>query len=679
MAPIRSVRQALDAQRGHLFPWVPVAIGIGVGLYFALRVEPGLAAYAVAGLGAVVLAAAAWRWRGLAPIYVMLCLGVVGFGLAGLRAHLVAAPLLDFRYYGPIEGRIVAVDRSISDKIRLTLDRVVLEDMAPARTPARVRVSLHGQQGFVAPEPGLTVILTGHLSPPQGPVEPGGFDFRRMAWFDGLGAVGYTRSPVLALAPAEAGASGVRIHRLRMVISAAVQRVLPGEPGAFAAAILTGDRSGMGRDTLDALRVSNLAHLLAISGLHMGLLTGFVFAAMRVLLVSLPWLGLRLPVKKVAAVVALAAGGFYYALSGGNVATERAFVMVAVMLLAVLVDRRAITLRAVAVAAVIVLALRPETLTEPGFQMSFAATTALVAVFGALRDWDGFHVPKPLRPVLAVVVSSAVAGAATAPVAAAHFNRIADYGLIANLLSVPLMGVLVMPAAVLAAVLAPIGLSWVGLKVMEPPIQWILGVAHWVAGLDGAVTPVPAPPAGVLPIFALGMLWLILWRGTGRLAGLAPAAMALAVWTQVQRPPILVADTGGLVGVMTAEGRALSKPRGDGFAALSWLENDGDGAGQSDAAARAGFASDGSDQHLTVDGAAIVHLRGRGAVDRVDAACRTAALVIIAKAVDAPRGCPLFDAGKLRKTGALAIYPQPKGLRLVTASERGGRRLWSAQ
>jgi competence protein ComEC len=165
-----------------------------------------------------------------------------------------------------------------------------------------VRVSLHGTQGYLDPQPGLTVILTGHLSPPEGPVEPGAFDFRRMAWFDGLGAVGYTRTPALVLAPPEPASFGMAIFRLRMAISAHVRAAIPGEPGGFVAAILTGDRSGIARETTDALRGSNLAHLLAISGLHMGLLTGFVFAALRYGIALIPPLALRLSSKKLAAI-----------------------------------------------------------------------------------------------------------------------------------------------------------------------------------------------------------------------------------------------------------------------------------------------------------------------------------------------------------------------------------------
>lgn len=670
---------ALQAQRGYLFAWAPVMLAVGIGGYFALPFEPAMAFYA-AGLALLLALVMLVRVaaEGAAPLALAACLVLAGFGLAGARAHLVAEPVLGFRYYGPVEGRIVMIDRSISDKTRLTLDQVVLERMAPERTPARVRVSLRGQQGYIAPEPGLRVMLTGFLSPPQGPVEPGGFDFRRMAWFKRLGAVGYTRAPVLAVAAPDEGAAGLRIHRLRMRISAAVQAALPGETGAFAAAIMTGDRSVMGRGTLEALRASNLAHLLAISGLHMGLLTGFVFAVARVALVAVPRVGLRLPVKKCAAVVALLAGAFYYALSGGNVATERAFIMVSVMFVAVLFDRRAITLRAVAIAALIVLVLRPEALTGPGFQMSFAATTALVAVFGAMRDWQGWRVPGPLRPVLAVVISSAVAGLATAPVAAATFNRIADYGLIANLLSVPLMGAVVMPAAVVTALLTPLGLAWMGLAVMRPAIDWILGVAHWVASLDGAVTPVVAPPPTVLPVLALGMLWLILWRGRARFAGLVPAAAAFAIWAQTERPPLLIAESARLVGVLTDQGRALSKPKGDGFTALSWLENDGDAARQEVAFDRPGLSGPAGTRSFRLGGQTIVHLSGRGATGRVAEACRTAALVIVPKGgTDTP--CLVIDEEKLRKIGALAVYPEADRLRLVGAKERGGARLWAAQ
>ncbi|WP_093039002.1 ComEC/Rec2 family competence protein [Roseovarius azorensis] len=659
------------AQRGALFPWVPVLLASGVGGYFALRAEPGIWILLACGIGAALLMLAARcgrEWSG--PLLYAIALVLAGVALAGLRAHLVAGPVLGWRYHGPVEGRIVGIDRSASDALRLTLDRVVLARTDPDRVPRRVRVALHGEQGHFRVQPGQRVIMTAHLGAPGGPVEPGGFDFQRHAWFLGVGAVGYTRTPVLSAGPAE---GWQMLFRARMALSGHVQTRMPGQVGAFAAAIMTGDRSGLNLTTLEAMRVSNLAHLLAISGLHMGLLAGFVFAACRLGLAAIPRLGLRLPAKKLSALVALMAAAGYLGLSGGNVATERAFVMVAVMLVAVLLDRRALTLRAVAVAAVIVLCLRPEALLGSGFQMSFAATVALVAVFGWLRDARVSLGPRWLRPILTVVISSAVAGAATAPVAAAHFNQFAQYGLVANLLSVPLMGVLVMPAAVLAALLLPVGLDWIALWIMALGLEWILGVAHRTAALEGARVAVIAPDSEVLPLLAAGALFVVLWQGRVRLAGLVPVLLAVWFWAGTERPAVLISDTAALVGVMTDEGRALNKPKGGGFVAANWLENDGDSAAQDEAHER--WPGDASLFPLPI------RVIGGKAV-AMPPVCEGAWILIVTGGRIEPsigQGCEVITPDTVRKTGSVAIYGDAGRLRLVTARDVTGTRLWNDQ
>ncbi|WP_264213662.1 ComEC/Rec2 family competence protein [Leisingera thetidis] len=662
-----AITDQLQAQRGHLFPWTPVFLGTGIGAYFSLKSEPGMTVIAAFAVLSVVLACCAVRPRPLAFLCWAPAFAAAGLSLAGVRAHLVAAPVLDFRYYGPVEGRVVAVDRSPTDALRLTLDQVRLDRVSPRKTPVRVRISLKGQEQV--PPPGARVMTTAHLLPPQGPAEPGGFDFRRHAWFKQLGGLGYTRAPVLL---AEAPAGGVPVERLRSVLAHYLQQRIPGETGGFAAAITAGDRSGVGQRTLTALRQSNLAHLLAISGLHMGLLTGFVFAAVRVLFCLVPWCALRWPVKKLAALAALAAGSGYLLLSGGNVATERAFVMVAAMLGAVLLNRRAITLRAVAVAALIVLLRRPESLLSPGFQMSFAATAALVAVFGALRDGGPAKAPRWLRPVLALVISSAVAGAATAPVAAAHFNTVPHYGLLANLLAVPVMGSVVIPSAVLALCLAPLGLEGIGLTVMRWGLDWILAVAQTVSGFEGAVSAVPAPDAMVLPLFASGMLFAVIWQGRLRLAGFLPAAAALMVWTGAERPAVIIADSGGLIGVMQPDGRALSRAKGQGFTAGIWLENDGDPAEQAMAAAR--WREE--DRGLPVwqgPGFRLVHAPGKRKLAQAGG-CKDGDIVVSTVAAEPPGGCLLLTPRAMRQTGSIAWYA---GGRLRTARSAAGERPWS--
>ncbi|KPP87848.1 MAG: competence protein ComEC [Rhodobacteraceae bacterium HLUCCO07] len=664
------IEAAVLAQRGHLFPWVPVCMAFGIGLYFGLQVEPPRLVLPVIACG-VVLGALLTRYAGAfwAPFIWAAVLVSFGFALAMTRTHILEDPVLGWRYYGPVEGRVIGIDRSGSGATRITLDQVVMARLAPERRPERMRISLHGPDGS-APLPGATIIVTALLSPPGGPVEPGGFDFQRHAWFQKLGAVGYARTPLLLLEPA---GSEKLLLRARLALSQHVQARLPGETGAFAAAIMTGDRAGMGPDTLEALRASNLAHLLAISGLHMGLLAGFVFAVVRVGLAAVPPLGLRFPGKKIAAVIALVFAAAYLSLSGGNVATERAFVMVAVALLAVIADRRAISLRAVGLAATIILILRPEALLGPGFQMSFAATTALVAVFGWLRD-ARFSLGRASwsRAVMAVIISSSVAGAATGPIGAAHFNQTAHLGLIANLISVPLMGTLIIPALVCAALLLPLGLDGVPLSIAGAGLDWILGVAHTVTGIEGSRGAVPSPDWFVLPVMAFGFLILFLWQGRLRFVGLGPVAVSVVAWAMVERPDVLIAEGGALVGVMGEDGRALSKARGAGFVATNWLENDGTPISQ-DAAAKKWKAV------TAANPVRIIHVTGK----RASAELRCTEGEIVVSNADLPEdlACDTFDPERMRATGAVALRLDGREghAMMTTTRDYTGDRLWNTR
>jgi competence protein ComEC len=668
--------EGLQTARGTLFPWIAVLIGCGVGAWFTMQTEPAAGSYALAVLLAAGGLALAAHGPDLArPLALAIAALAAGWIAAGIRAHSVAAPMLTFRYYGPVEGRIVDIDRSQSDALRLTLDQVVLRDVPPDRTPERVRVSLQGPQDWLTPAPGQVVILTAMLAAPEGPVEPGSFDFRRMAFFDQLGAVGYTRTPVLLLEEPASGA--LPIDRLRRYLTAGMLEHMDGQAGAFAAGAMTGDRSAITEDTVQALRDSSLAHLLAISGMNLAFLTAFVFGLIRYGIALVPWLALRVNSKKVAAVASLGVALFYLALSGSNVATERAFIMIAVFLGAILLDRRALTLRSVAIAGGILLLSKPESMLNPGFQMSFAATIALIVGFAALdNSIYRQRLPRWLMPVFTLVLSSVIGGFSTAPYAAAHFNRFTDYGLLANLLTVPVMGAVIMPAGAVAALLAPFGLEALPLWVMEQGARWILFVAHWSAGLEGSVTAIPAPGPWVMPLFTLGAIWLILWRGRVQLAGIVPVLASLILWIEAERPLLLIAGDGRLLGLDSAEGRALSSEKGGGFAAENWLQNDGDLALQAEAAARAGFTGPKGERWFDLAGLKAVALSGKAAQGKLATACATAHLVVLAEpAATVPDGCPLIDADMLAKTGPLAISLQGGALQIIRT--RTASRLWS--
>lgn len=669
----------LAAMRGLLFPWVPVFLGFGIALWFALPSEPGLAVYLWAGsAGAIAFLIARVTPEHARPFLMALACVAIGFLATGLRAATVAAPKLEFRYYGAVTGRVVEIDRSQSDALRLTLDRVLLDRVAPVETPGRVRVSIHGTRLWHQPQPGEVVTMTAHLSAPEGAVEPGGFDFARLAYFQGLGAVGYTRSPVLLAAPAAPNEAWV--NRTRRHLAQAIMAAIPGDPGAYAAGAMTGDRSGLSRQATEDLRDSSLAHLLAISGMNMAFLTGFVFALIRHGTALVPWLALRINSKKLAAVAALGVAGFYLLLSGANVATERAFIMVAVMLGAVLLDRRALSLRSVSIAAVLLLLWKPEALLEPGFQMSFAATVALIAGFGALEGaWLRRRMPRWMLPVFTLIASSFIAGLATAPYAAAHFNRFADLGFFANLLTVPVMGAVVMPAGAVAALLAPLGLAQPALWVMGQGSAWILWVAHRVAAIDGAVTAIPTPPHWALALITLGGIWAVAWRGWARGLGAVPILVGLALWSHPARPMLLIAPDASLVGLMGPDGRALSVAKGAGFTAQSWLENDGDLATQAEAAARPGFTGPLQARSFTLAGWQGIVLKGKSAAEALPDACKAKDLVILAARIEAlPEGCRIIDQSLLARTGGLAITPAEDGTLRVTPS-RSGRRQWHPQ
>lgn len=674
----------VEGQRAHLPLWAPVCFGVGIAVYFAAPTEPALWTLGAVG-GLALVGFGTWLRAGplLAVLLAALILVALGYCASGLRARAVAAPVLPREMTVAVEGRVAGLSRSASNRTRVTLDQVAIHGLSPAETPVLLRISLDETTPEDALIPGARLIGQARLSPPAAPSAPGGFDFRRLAWFDRLGAVGYARTPMLEIEGGDPSAFGLLAFRLRMALSRHIQAQIPGQDGAFSAAILTGDRSGIDPLVEQDLRISTLYHIVSISGLHMTLIAGAVFFFVRYGLAAIPGLALRLPLKKIAAWVALFASFGYLWISGFEVAAERSWIMTACVLVAVLIDRPALTLRSVALAAMVVLVFAPEAMMEAGFQMSFAATIALIAGFDGLRRqawWQVIQTDRRWRfvkPVIACAMTSLVAGLATAPISAFHFNVMAQYGLLANLLAVPMMGVVVMPAAVIALALAPLGLDWPAFTVMGWGVAYVLAVAKFVAGLGGAVMGVPSGPAASLGLIVIGGLILALWIGRGRWAGLAPIALGLGIWAMAERPALLVAPQGRLFGFMTPEGRALSSAGGDSYAASAWLEDDGDVAGQAAAAARAPVRGKRGRAEAEVPGFGVVRYVGfrdpaTGAAD-----CAAADVLIAPNWREAPPGdCFFIGAELLARAGALALEPGPDGPRYVGARDRDRARPW---
>ncbi|MFO1068281.1 MAG: ComEC/Rec2 family competence protein [Geminicoccaceae bacterium] len=574
-----ALARQLVAERDRWFLWLPVALGLGIGLCFALPAAPSPLAGGAA-LVAALASLAFWLWQGrrlgmgakaVLAVAIMLALG---FGLAATRTLRVAAPVLERPGTYTVTGRIAAIEESAAGR-RATLDRLGLDGVPAEATPLRVRVSLRRGGDLV---PGTTVRLRARLQPPMGPAMPGAFDYARQAWFEQMGGLGYAIGAVEVLAPPEED-TGLVVATVRAHIADRITDHVPGDAGAVASALLTGVRAGISAQVWRDFQLSGLAHILSISGLHMVLVAGLVMAAVRYGLALIPPLALRIVVRKPAAAAAIVATFLYMLLAGGTVPTQRSFLMIAVALVGVIADRDPLSMRLLAVAALVVLAWHPEALFGASFQLSFAAVAALIAVYelaaarAVLRGGERQGVVrKAFGYVLGVAATTLIAGTATAPFAAFHFQTVPTYGVLANLLAVPVTSFWVMPAGLLAMLAMPLGLEAWPLAAMAWGIDGVLLVAHLTAELPGASVPVPLQPTALLILFAAGGTWLVLWRQRWRYLGVVPMVAALALALLHRPPDLLVSADLDQVAVRRGDGRVVMVEwQSDSLLRTAWL------------------------------------------------------------------------------------------------------------
>jgi competence protein ComEC len=452
---------------------------------------------------------------------------------------------------------------------------------------------------------------------------------------------------------------------------------------------MTGARGAIPEETLTAMRDSGLAHLLAISGLHVGLVAGLLFFGIRALLALVPALALHYPIKKWAAAAAALGAFAYLALTGASVPTQRAFLMVGLVLLGILLDRSALSFRLIAWAAVVVLAVAPESLLGPSFQMSFGAVVALIAAYEVLRDrWRRLFGGRGViawagQQISGASLSSIVAGLATAPFAVYHFNRIAWYGLAANVVAVPLTALWIMPWALLAFALMPFGAEALALAPMGWGIEVMLAVARGVAAWPGAVSLVPVMPTGALVSMALGGLWLCLWRRSWRLLGVVPILAGALAGALAVPPDILASGDAKLMAVRDGTGGLyLSSGRVRRFDAGVWQRRLG--IADSETWPRLGQAAEG---RLSCDPLGCIY-RAHGEVVALtgDARaladdCAVASVVISREPVRGRCKGPelVIDRFDLWRNGGHAIWLGEKEIRVETVRDRRGDRPWVRQ
>lgn len=672
----------LAAEQERWFYWVPVLMGVGIGLYFWLPIEPHvLTAFALP-------AVAAGLWV-MAPRHVLLGLATsallclsLGFALAKLRVEWVRAPVLAKQMTAEVTGWLEQVEPTPGTGRKLTLRVTALGDLAPEARPVRVSFTMRSSDADF--EAGDAVRARVTLMPPPGPALPGGFDFARKVWFERLGAVGYARStpkrdPHAGEAPWDLQAWSA-IERLRHQIGRRIAMTLPGETGAIATALIAGERGGITEATNAAYRDSGLIHVLSISGLHMAIMAGAVFFIVRLLLAAIPSLALRYPIKKWAAAAAMIGALGYLLISGMAFPTVRSAIMIAIMLLAVLLERPALALRNVVLAAIVILVLFPESLLDAGFQMSFAAVAALLTAYEALRGRERSFEGSSARVLLffgGIVLSTLIASAAVAPFGAYHFHRSQQYAVLANLVAVPICNLVVMPAALATLLALPLGLEALPLWGMGLGIDLMSWTAARVASIPGAVLPVPAMPLAAFLCMIAGGLWLMLWRTRWRYLGVVMIAGGIALAPLVRLPDLLVGRDAKLVAVRNDEGQLVALGSARAYELERWLENDGDRRSPAQAVKARGFACDGVGCSTSVRGMKVAVARHPAAFSDD---CRRAR-VLVASLVK-PKSCTapeaVIDFFDARDEGVHAIYVQEdQRLRVETVAGLRGARPWS--
>lgn len=599
-----SLLSALRAETDRWFLWSPVGLGCGIALYFSLPIEPPLWAAIASALCACLVMLLARRhlpdWAGLMAAG-LFCLSL-GLAAATLRTASVAAPVLQKAWSGTLQGRVVSVETTAQKALSVVIAPDRMQSLPPDAMPAHLRLSIRIKN--VQLEPGETIRLRARLLPPPDPVEPAGFDYARQVWFERIGAVGfaYTKPEILAPPPQDAR---TWLARLRADVTTRVRDTIGGPAGAVAAALITGEKRAIPDETSAALRRAGLAHVLSISGLHMVLFAGSLFWLLRAGFAALPRFALHHPIKKYAALAALFGATAYLLLSGAGIATQRAWIMITLMFIAILLDRQAISMRNVSLAALVILIWRPESLLSASFHMSFAAVVALIAFYETpfiqrlLMPSGGQSKFAPMgllhfvwRHLLGIAFTTAVAGVATGAFSAFHFNHLEPYSMVGNLGALPVVSFVIMPAALVALLLMPFGLDGPALWIMGQGIELMLGVAHFVADLEGAEGLVGNAPVMALAAVTFGGLWLSLWRGRWRYLGVLPVLAGFAFWQSGAPADLMVNRDGKLVALRNGDGRLMLSASRPAYAAETWLRHDGDARTPKQAASHSGKTCD---------------------------------------------------------------------------------------
>ena len=663
----------IDAEQGRFMPWLAVAMIVGAAAYFGLRAEPGMWVGGAAVLLGVLSTAAAWRFQVPRAVAMAALAGAVGFLSAQAQTRR-ALPIEALPFKAAIlTGTVRAVDL-LPEGRRVLLAGVRTDPGQPALARlVRVRLRRGDLTEMVG---GDRIQLRSMIRSPAPPAYPGGWDLQRDAFFSGLGASGFALNPVVVLEHAEPSGAGAWLQTLRDGVARRVIVGLPGTAGAVAATMLTGTGTAITPADRAAFRDSGLAHLLAVAGLHIGIVMGLVMGGTRLVLAACERTALHWPAKAIAGGMALAVGGGYLLLTGAHVPIIRSFATACLVTLGLMLGRRSLSMRGLGLAAAAIVLIAPNEVAGVSFQMSFAAVLALIAGYEAMRPvlarlhGNGMG-RRTLHHLVLLALTSLLAGTASAPFAAYHFGHFQLYFIVGNLAAVPVTAFLVMPAGLAALALMPLGLEHLALAPMGWGIDAIVWIARTVSGWPAATLAVPAMPVWGLLVVAAGLAWLGLWRSRMRLAGAAVIAAGLLSCLAVQPPDVLVSNDARLIAFRDGTYWTQSRSGASGFVRDAWQDHLAAGPLQ---ALQEGNPGDCTATACRVGPVGLLVLRD--AARATD--CTGVRLLVSAEPArgECPSGVPYIDRFSVWRDGAHAAWLTPDGLRIVSDRATRGERPW---
>ncbi len=487
------------------------------------------------------------------------------------KIEILSEPIEEVMVYGWIES-ISKLEKGH----RLIIKPNYIKGIAKESLPPLIRVKSNANE--IPFQIGDKVGFRANLFPLPKPYFPDGYDFGKQLYFEGIGATGYTISKIFPdkyqTEKPEQNSLKQAIEKLRNYMNIAIYKNLPPPYGALAAAMITGDQSAIPDDTIEAMRASGISHLLSISGVHIGLVAMIVFWWFRTIISLIPYIALRYNTKKIATFAAIMVTGFYTLISGLQIPAVRSFIMVCVVMTAILINRKAVSLRSVGLAVMVILLFEPHALFSASFHLSFAATICLVAYYEYLEGRHAFVESTTLGKAISYVkisfMTSLIAGLATMPLVIYHFNQIQTYSIISNMaVSLP-TSIIVMPSVILTLFGFAIGLEGYFLKLLEFGLWMINQVAVFTASLPSASIFIATPSKIAIALTALSIFWMICWKGKIRYLAMIPLMFAVPN-IFIAKPPLIISN-GKVAMVRISDDKALflNKGRGGDFLRDVW-------------------------------------------------------------------------------------------------------------